>query len=196
MYATLRKASEMIRAIILSFPCVSGTTGKAASIPLVACLCLLLAILLPAGSARGEADHHAVTQPAETAQATCPVMTGKKIDPNIFTIYQGKKVFFCCAMCKGTFQEDPEKYMGRLPQFGGTEVGSGGEHAEHNHGGFSTAALIRPMGIATLSLVAITVCLGLFRRKNPKLLLKWHKRLGPTALLAGAIHAVLVMLAH
>ena len=72
----------------------------------------------------------------------------------------------------------------------------GGEHAEHGHGGFSPTALIEPMGIATLSLVAVTVCLGLFRRANPKVMLKWHKRLGPIALLSGAVHAMLVMLAH
>ncbi len=53
-----------------------------------------------------------------------------------------------------------------------------------------------PMGIVTLSLVAVTVFLGLFRRLKPRLILKWHKRLGPVALLAGATHAVLVLLAH
>ena len=169
--------------------------GKAALTPFTACLCLLLSAFLSAGSARGDEDHHAATQPAAIAQTMCPVMTGNKIDPNVFTVYRGKKVYFCCATCKGKFQKDPEKHLGRLPQFGGTAA-AGGEHVEHNHGGFLMAALIRPMGIATLSLVAITVCLGLFRRRNPKLLLKWHKRLGPTALLAGAIHAVLVMLAH
>jgi len=164
---------------------------------------LLLGLVFPAAVIHADETHGESHTPAtgpspveDIAQTTCPVMTGNKIDPNIFTVYHGKKVYFCCAICKGKFQKDPEKYLGRLPQFGGTEVGAGGQHSEHNYGGISMAALIKPMGIATLSLVAITVCLGLFRRKNPKLLLKWHKRLGPTALLVGAIHAVLVMLAH
>ena len=67
---------------------------------------------------------------------------------------------------------------------------------EHTHGDFSAVSLIVPMGIATLSLVAVTVFLGLFRRWSPKLMLKWHKRSGVLALLAGAIHAALVLLAH
>ncbi len=70
-----------------------------------------------------------------------------------------------------------------------------GEH-EHAHRGFSPVSLIVPMGIATLSLIAVTVFLGLFRRWSPKLMFKWHKRTGVLALLAGAIHAALVLLLY
>ena len=49
-------------------------------------------------------------------QTTCPVMGGA-IDKNVFVEYQGKKVYFCCAQCKGEFEKSPEKYLGKLPQF-------------------------------------------------------------------------------
>lgn len=47
------------------------------------------------------------------AEATCPV-TGET-----FTItketehskYKGKHVYFCCSMCKPTFDKEPEKYL-------------------------------------------------------------------------------------
>ena len=118
--------------------------GKAALIPFTACLSLLLSAFLSADSARGDEDHHPATQPAAITQTMCPVTTGNKIDPNVFTVYRGKKVYFCCAICKGKFQKDPEKHLGRLPQFGGHAVEADGEHADHDHGGFSMAALIRP----------------------------------------------------
>jgi YHS domain-containing protein len=49
-------------------------------------------------------------------QTTCPVMGGA-INESIFTEYQGKKVYFCCAGCKEKFEKEPEKYMAKLPQF-------------------------------------------------------------------------------
>ena len=77
-------------------------------------------------------------------------------------------------------------------------AGQGDGHAGHEHApaGFTAGALIEPMGIATLVLVAVTVGLGFLRKLNPKLLLTWHKRVGPLALAAGAIHAALVILSH
>jgi YHS domain-containing protein len=52
---------------------------------------------------------------AVTEQTTCPVMGGA-INTNIFTEYKGKKVYFCCAECKGKFEAEPEKYISKLPQ--------------------------------------------------------------------------------
>jgi YHS domain-containing protein len=49
-------------------------------------------------------------------QKTCPVM-GNAINKDIFTEYKGKKVYFCCAGCKPEFEKNPEKYLGKLPQF-------------------------------------------------------------------------------
>ncbi len=53
-----------------------------------------------------------------TEQKLCPV-TGKPIDKEerYWTMYKGKKVYFCCPMCKPQFDKDPEKYVKILPQF-------------------------------------------------------------------------------
>ncbi len=54
------------------------------------------------------------TQTAQ--QIVCPV-TGGKINKDVFAAYQGKKVYFCCAGCRGTFKANPQKYIDKLPQF-------------------------------------------------------------------------------
>jgi len=53
----------------------------------------------------------------EGEQTTCPIMDGNKIDKNVFVEYKGKKVYFCCPVCKGKFEAEPEKYISKLPQF-------------------------------------------------------------------------------
>jgi YHS domain-containing protein len=52
----------------------------------------------------------------EIEQTTCPVMDGA-INKNLFTEYKGKKVYFCCPGCKEKFEENPEQYIAKLPQF-------------------------------------------------------------------------------
>jgi len=49
-------------------------------------------------------------------QTICPVMGGP-INRDIFVEYEGKKVYFCCAQCKGLFEKEPQKYLSKLPQF-------------------------------------------------------------------------------
>ncbi|MBN1765185.1 MAG: efflux RND transporter periplasmic adaptor subunit [Sedimentisphaerales bacterium] len=49
-------------------------------------------------------------------QKTCPVMGGP-INKDVFTVYKGKKVYFCCPGCDQVFNENPEKYLDKLPQF-------------------------------------------------------------------------------
>jgi Cu(I)/Ag(I) efflux system membrane fusion protein len=49
-------------------------------------------------------------------QKLCPVMGGK-INKEQFTVYKGKKVYFCCPGCEPEFLKNPEKYIDKLPQF-------------------------------------------------------------------------------
>lgn len=49
-------------------------------------------------------------------QTLCPVM-GLAVDKSVYTEYQGKKVYFCCAGCINKFKEDPGKFLSKLPQF-------------------------------------------------------------------------------
>jgi xanthine dehydrogenase accessory factor len=57
---------------------------------------------------------------AAVGQTICPV-GGDPIDETVFVMHEGQKVYFCCDLCKAPFEEEPEKYLSKLPQFGGQE---------------------------------------------------------------------------
>ena len=172
--------------------------GRLAGLMAVVLACLF-GLAGPASA--DEAHERPVSAPSGQAQGPqkeCPVMIGKAIDPNIFSTYKGQKVYFCCQFCKAAFEKEPEKYLHRLPQFATATAAGGGHeeaHEEHEHG-WNPAGLIEPMGICTLALLAVTVALGVFRRLKPRPMFKWHKILGVAALVSGAVHAILVLLAH
>ncbi len=50
------------------------------------------------------------------SQTVCPVM-GLPINKKLSVEYRGKKVYFCCPGCVKKFQENPEKFASKLPQF-------------------------------------------------------------------------------
>jgi Cu(I)/Ag(I) efflux system membrane fusion protein len=66
--------------------------------------------------------HHGTENQAEVLkeetilQKICPVMGGA-INKDLFIVYKGKKVYFCCPVCKPEFEKEPEKYLAKLPQF-------------------------------------------------------------------------------
>ena len=126
----------------------------------------------------------------EIVQTTCPVMEGNKIDPNLYTEFRGKRVYFCCKKCKAAFEANPEAYLHRLPQF------AADRSREAGPSGFGPGQFVEPLGLTTLSLLVVTFCLGFFMKKKPKLLFKWHRRLAYVTIIAAASHATLVMLAH
>jgi len=139
-------------------------------------------------------DHNAVadTEQMQTTNTYCPVMPDMQTNPEIFTDYKGKRVYFCCNNCKAAFGREPEKYLDQLPQFGGTLV-----RADHGHERrLELGRLIKLMGIITLSLLVLTAAGRLFRKKVPKFLLRWHKRLGIITLISALVHATLVLIAH
>jgi len=140
------------------------------------------------------ADRNAAadSEQMQTMNVFCPVMPDMKTVPGIFTDHQGKRVYFCCVNCRAAFGRTPEKYLGRLPQFGGTPTQTGHEH-EHGSG---SKRFIKPIGIITLSLLVLTAVWCLFRKKVPKFLLRRHKRLGMIALISAFTHAILVLIAH
>ena len=55
---------------------------------------------------------------------------------------------------------------------------------------------VEAFGLVTFSLLFVTFCFGFFMKKNPKTLLKWHKRLAYVTIIVASCHATLVMLAH
>ena len=50
-------------------------------------------------------------------QTTCPVMGGK-INKEIYTDYEGKRVYFCCKGCIDEFKKDPAKHIKELKEAG------------------------------------------------------------------------------
>jgi YHS domain-containing protein len=56
-------------------------------------------------------------QTREGTQTRCPVMGGN-IDKNIYTDYEGKRIYFCCQGCVETFKKDPEKYVSMMEKDG------------------------------------------------------------------------------
>ena len=51
------------------------------------------------------------------AQTKCPVMGGA-IDKKHFADSDGKRVYFCCPGCIGTFNKEPAKYIKQLEDAG------------------------------------------------------------------------------
>ncbi len=68
--------------------------------------------------------------PPGPLNATCPVMPGEPVDPDMFTDYEGKRIWFCCTKCKTKFARNPSAYLANLPQFGGVEAAAAPEDAD------------------------------------------------------------------
>jgi hypothetical protein len=59
--------------------------------------------------------------------------------------------------------------------------------------GINWPEVIKTLGIVTLALLAAAVATGYFMPKNRKLLFKWHRIIGFTALVLAVTHAVIVI---
>jgi Cu(I)/Ag(I) efflux system membrane fusion protein len=79
----------------------------------------------PQGDGASSGHHHGQNQERNMPQhqdskveeqIVCPVMGGA-INKDYYTVYKGKKVYFCCPGCEAEFLKSPEKYLGKLPQF-------------------------------------------------------------------------------
>ena len=65
--------------------------------------------------------------PQPKPQTLCPVMGGA-INKEIYTDYNGMRIYFCCGGCDGEFKADPEKYLKQMKDDGITI-----EKVEHSH---------------------------------------------------------------
>lgn len=52
----------------------------------------------------------------ENIQTTCPVSGEPLEDKTVYTDYEGRRVYFCCKKCRGTFADAPDKYLPKLDQ--------------------------------------------------------------------------------
>ncbi len=63
------------------------------------------------------ADNHQHEEKTQNAQSLCPVM-GKEVNKDVYTDYEGERIYFCCAPCIEEFKKNPEKYMAALQEKG------------------------------------------------------------------------------
>ncbi|HVE41442.1 MAG TPA: hypothetical protein VNM14_16225, partial [Planctomycetota bacterium] len=47
---------------------------------------------------------------------TCPI-SGKDVNPTKTVEYEKQLIGFCCDDCKGKFESDPKKYIGKVKEF-------------------------------------------------------------------------------
>lgn len=74
----------------------------------------------------------------ENIQSTCPVSGEILEDKSVYSDYEGRRVVFCCKKCRGTFNEDPEKYLKKLDEEADTNEDNmkkmdHSDHSGHNH---------------------------------------------------------------
>lgn len=76
----------------------------------------VVALVLTGGTVLFAEEKAPATQPtAEFANKYCPIETENKIDPNgVSTMYEGKKIGFCCDHCIDQFNKDPQKYVAKM----------------------------------------------------------------------------------
>lgn len=74
----------------------------------------------------------------ENIQTTCPVSGEELEDKSVYTDYEGRRVVFCCKKCRGTFNEDPDKFLKKLDEQTDTKSEKTmkmdhSDHSDHNH---------------------------------------------------------------
>ncbi|MGB7911970.1 MAG: YHS domain-containing protein [Desulfobaccales bacterium] len=82
--------------------------------------------VMAAGATQGLQDKSGTVQPG-APQTVCPVL-GNKINKNIYTDYQGQRIYFCCPGCIDVFKKNPEACLKKMEEQGVTpEKTSGGK---------------------------------------------------------------------
>jgi P-type Cu+ transporter len=76
----------------------------------LASLVMAVAVLALAVAAGCQKSPSSAVDPAGITQKFCPVMVDP-INPNIFVVYKGRTIYFCCPECPPKFNADPEKYL-------------------------------------------------------------------------------------
>ena len=82
-------------------------------------LCSTLALLVGGFAVAREGDEkrevpstQPTTQTSDVAvNKNCAVEQTDPVDPEVWTMHDGKKIGFCCKECIETFKKDPEKYL-------------------------------------------------------------------------------------
>jgi len=80
----------------------------------------------------------------ENIQTTCPVSGEELEDKTLYTDYEGRRIYFCCKKCRGTFLDDPNKFLNKMDDKSGKmemdmkdkmnmNEKNESDHSGHNH---------------------------------------------------------------
>ncbi len=93
------------------------------NIHLLALLLLsLVAVALPPGYALAEVD---------PGNLMCPVTPSETVDREIYTDFEGRRVYFCCQRCRRQFEANPAEFTGNLPSATSSIDEHGHVHDDH-----------------------------------------------------------------
>jgi len=67
----------------------------------------------------------------ENIQTTCPVSGERLENKSVYTDFEGHRIAFCCEKCRGTFNEDTQKFLSEMDAPDKMEK----DQEEHNHSG-------------------------------------------------------------
>jgi uncharacterized membrane protein len=56
------------------------------------------------------------------ANTTCPVKGDEPVDLGVFTVYDGRRVYFCCETCRSKFEREPAAYIREVSMRRGPEA--------------------------------------------------------------------------
>ena len=74
---------------------------------------LMVGILIFAAAAVAYPFLSGAAEKQEFTQSVCPV-SSKKIDENVYTNYEGKRIYFCSEDSKEAFLKNPDAYLPNL----------------------------------------------------------------------------------
>lgn len=70
----------------------------------------------------------------ENIQTTCPVSGEALEDRDVYTDFEGRRIYFCCKKCQKKFAEDPQEFL-KAMDAPAKEKGSEEDHSGHDHSG-------------------------------------------------------------
>jgi YHS domain-containing protein len=69
----------------------------------------------------------------ENIQTTCPV-TGEALESkDVYTDFEGRRVYFCCKKCQGKFAANPRDYLKKLDVPATSEKPAALDHGDDDH---------------------------------------------------------------
>ncbi|MEW6050300.1 MAG: hypothetical protein AB1644_04465 [Candidatus Zixiibacteriota bacterium] len=70
----------------------------------------------------------------ENVQKTCPVSGEALEDKDVFTDFEGRRIYFCCKKCQKKFAENPQEYL-KAMDAPAKEKTPAEDHSGHDHSG-------------------------------------------------------------